>query len=150
MRHIATSKALSRKTVRSVRRGAAAIEFAIILPLLMLLLLGAADFGRCFHMSIAINNAARTGAEYASMHPFDASTQSAWQAGVKQAAVDEFGQSTWFDFNQLTVTATHFSENSGLRRIRVQANYPFNTIFHWVHIPATINLQAIAVMRAIR
>lgn len=43
-------------------RGAAAVEFAIILPLLLILVGGIIDFGRLFYTEIMVTNAAREGA----------------------------------------------------------------------------------------
>jgi hypothetical protein len=45
--------------------GQALVEFALILPLLVLLLVMAIDFGRVFFGWVSINNAARVGAAYA-------------------------------------------------------------------------------------
>ena len=45
------------------------VEFALLLPVLMLLLVVAVDFGRLFATYVAVNNAAREGAAYASAHP---------------------------------------------------------------------------------
>jgi Flp pilus assembly protein TadG len=47
-------------------RGAAAVEFAILLPLLALLLVGIVDFSRLFYHHTIITNCARNGALYAS------------------------------------------------------------------------------------
>ena len=49
-------------------RGQALVEFALILPLLALLLVMAIDFGRVFFGRIAIENAARIGADFAAGH----------------------------------------------------------------------------------
>jgi Flp pilus assembly protein TadG len=51
------------KSWRSVR-GTAMIEFAIALPLLMLVLAGAIDFGSACYVAIEVSNAARAGAQY--------------------------------------------------------------------------------------
>jgi Flp pilus assembly protein TadG len=45
-------------------RGAAALELALLLPVLMLILIGTVDFGRFAHAAITITNAAQTGAAY--------------------------------------------------------------------------------------
>jgi hypothetical protein len=44
------------------RRGVAAVEFAVILPLLLLLLVGIWELGRIIHVQQTVNNAARDGA----------------------------------------------------------------------------------------
>src|SRR5437899_8835587 len=79
-------------TRHSRRRAGAAAELAFILPLLVTLVLGAVDFGRCAYYYIAVTNAARAGAQYAIMNNYTASTQSAWQTNVKQAITDEMSQ----------------------------------------------------------
>lgn len=45
------------------RRGQSLVEFALVLPMLLVLLLGIADFGRAFQASITIEAATRDGAE---------------------------------------------------------------------------------------
>ncbi len=42
-------------------RGAAAVEFALLMPVLLLILLGIVDFGRAWNMQIALTQAAREG-----------------------------------------------------------------------------------------
>lgn len=42
-------------------RGAAAVEMALLLPLLILLLLGIMEFGRAFNAQVTLTNAAREG-----------------------------------------------------------------------------------------
>lgn len=44
----------------------ALVEFALILPLMLILVLGAMDFGRLFYYKIVLTNAAREGANYLS------------------------------------------------------------------------------------
>ncbi|MGF9650241.1 TadE family protein [Pseudarthrobacter oxydans] len=42
-------------------RGAAAVEFALLLPLLLMLVLGTIEFGRAYNAQITLTNAARDG-----------------------------------------------------------------------------------------
>jgi len=51
---------------RSTDRGAAAIEMALVLPLLMLVIFGIIDFGRLLNKQILLTEAARDGARVAS------------------------------------------------------------------------------------
>lgn len=46
-------------------RGQAMVEFALVLPLLLILLCGIIDFGWLYYNQITLNNAAREGARYA-------------------------------------------------------------------------------------
>lgn len=52
-------------------RGQSLVEFVIIAPLLLLLILGAMDFGRLFYTKIVLTNAAREGANYLAYFPKD-------------------------------------------------------------------------------
>jgi Flp pilus assembly protein TadG len=48
-------------------RGAALVEFALILPLLMLVLIGVIEMGRVAYFSIEVANAAHAGAQYGAL-----------------------------------------------------------------------------------
>ncbi len=52
--------------------GAAAVEFALVAPFLILLLGGAVSYGDALRVRIAVGNAARAGASWASLNGFDA------------------------------------------------------------------------------
>jgi Flp pilus assembly protein TadG len=51
------------------RRGQSLVEFALLLPVLMVLVLTAVDFGRLFYSWVTLNNSARVAANYAAAHP---------------------------------------------------------------------------------
>ena len=53
------------------RRAISAIEFALVAPILLLLLLGAADFGGALQQATALETAARAGAQFALARPSD-------------------------------------------------------------------------------
>jgi hypothetical protein len=58
----------SRATLkRSKRRGAVAVEFAIVAPILVAMLFGLIELGRAFEMQNMLEVAAREGARFASM-----------------------------------------------------------------------------------
>ena len=54
---------------RHGERGQAVVELAIIAPIMIILLLAAADLGRVFHSEVTITNAARAGALEAAKNP---------------------------------------------------------------------------------
>ena len=70
-----------------VRRGAAAVELALLLPVLLIILVGAADFAQVFRYAVIVTNCARNGAIYGSSSP-TAYTDS---AGIQTAALRDAG-----------------------------------------------------------
>lgn len=48
--------------MRKNERGAAAVEFALVLPLLVVLVFGVAEFGRAYYVQATLSGAAREGA----------------------------------------------------------------------------------------
>jgi hypothetical protein len=56
---------------RTRNRGQELVEFAITLPILLLIVFGVLDLGRLFHALITITNAAREGARYGTIFPDD-------------------------------------------------------------------------------
>ncbi len=65
--------------------GQSLLEFALILPLLALLLVGIAEIGRAVAYTMRVNNAALAGAEYGSQN----GTTAASTTNMEQAAVTE-------------------------------------------------------------
>ncbi|HYW78410.1 MAG TPA: TadE family protein, partial [Thermoguttaceae bacterium] len=74
---------------KETRCGAAAVELALILIPLTTLVLGAIDFGRFAHGYIAVTNAARAGAGFASMHGVTTTTLPVWELRTREAVVTE-------------------------------------------------------------
>jgi Flp pilus assembly protein TadG len=68
----------------------ALMEGALILPILLILILGAMDFGRLYYTKIVITNAAREGASYYATNQVckTSCTYSACSAGLKAVAVE--------------------------------------------------------------
>jgi hypothetical protein len=90
--------------IRAEKRGQALVEFALILPILVLLLLGVFDFGRAIYAFSTINNAARQGARLAIVdqtvtHVQDRAASEAVNLGVGADDVE-------VDFRDLTTPDT--------------------------------------------
>ena len=56
------------KRGRRSERGAIAVEFAILLPVFMLLVFGICDFGHAYYMKQLVTNTSRDGARYGSLY----------------------------------------------------------------------------------
>ncbi len=74
-------------------RGAIFLEFALILPLLLALILGLFTGGQAYTDKIAVMEAVREGARYGASLPMGAGAGalSAWEAGVRNRVVDASG-----------------------------------------------------------
>jgi Flp pilus assembly protein TadG len=66
--------------------GQGLVEFALMLPILLLILVGVFDLGRAFHALITLNNAGREAARYGTLHRTDL-------VGMRAAAVQEAANS---------------------------------------------------------
>jgi Flp pilus assembly protein TadG len=114
---------------RSRRRGAAALEFAIVAPVLVLLVFGCVDLGRSIATYIIVSNAARVGAEYGATNAYSPLTYASWQNQVIAAAGQEMqGTGASFDSNRFTVTVTATPTTGNLYRTTVTASYNFNMV----------------------
>ena len=130
-----------RPTTKLGRQGVAAVELAIVLPLIMFLLLAATDFARVFYYSITITNCARNGAIHgcdpvvASQSPF---------TSVQDAALADAANLN----GNATVTSKTVSDESG-DYIEVTVNYTFQTISNYPGIPNSIPLSRTVRMRSV-
>lgn len=77
------------------RKGQAMVEFALVLPILLLILLGIVDFGRILNEHLTVTAAAREGARSAAVMNTDATV-----TGVVQQAASSLKT----DGNPLTIT----------------------------------------------
>ena len=148
----AMKRLTQKRRVCNARRAAAATEMAIILPLFMLLVLGAIDFGRFAARAIAVDNGARAGAGYGIVHPYTTATQSIWAANMNQAVTDEM-QSMFdsrFGASNLAVSYVTTNDAGSRWRVRVTVTFPFQTVINWPGIPHQFNVTQSVEMRGIR
>jgi Flp pilus assembly protein TadG len=119
---------------RLVRHEGAAtlVEFALVVPVLMLLLLGVLDFGRAVSAYVTVSNASREGLRYAALHPAATAEPSIRDAVLSRsvpldtgrvtvrASYSNDGGNTWVDWSTPgTVKANQTS-------IRVEVTYPWS------------------------
>ncbi len=70
--------------------GQALVEFALALPLLILIMVAVVDLGRAFYVQTALQNSAREGARYGSVHPtWVTSTDNADPNNIRSRAMTE-------------------------------------------------------------
>jgi hypothetical protein len=135
--------------------GNISVEFALVLPFLMMLVMGTYDFGRGFTEKLRLNSAARAGAQYA-LHNYNMVGDN---AGVVQSARDDAEDVG----GTLDVTPRYFctcltggevpcgtSCTGGevqLRYIEVDVNGPFEFMFDYPMSSGSMTLQGHAELR---
>jgi Flp pilus assembly protein TadG len=132
------------------RRGIAAIELAVVLPLVLLFAFAVVDFGRVVHTYITLANAARCGAEYGSMHNFTEYTYDFWESQVRLAIQQEMEGLSGVSPENLQSTVVTTTDNDGLFRVAVDTTFPFRTVVRWPGVPSEVRLRRQVVMRQIR
>jgi Flp pilus assembly protein TadG len=127
-----------RERLRS-ERGAAAVEFALIVPLLIVLVLGIAEFGRAFQVQGTLSAAAREGVRVMALQNDPAAARTA----VRNAATSLKPAIT--DAEIAISPSTCPTLNGGSTSVRLTVSYPmpFLTSF----FGSGLNLTGTGVMR---
>jgi Flp pilus assembly protein TadG len=136
-----------RKGRRSRARGAVAVEFAFVAPILVLIVFGCVDFGRFAHTAVALANAARAGASYGAFHYYDQNNPAPWTTGCQNAAIQEMSD---FNIGPNNVTAEADRYAALYYRAKVTVQYQFNTVVSWPQFPNQITMQQTVVMSAVQ
>jgi len=125
------------------RSGVAAVEFAFLLPFLLILLLGVWEIGRLIEVQQILNNAAREGARLASLgriiNQNSAATDIHVSTGTPNvtSTVTNYIRQAGIDTTNLTVTFAYTTGNTGLtepyqavkgQRFKVSLTLPFNNV----------------------
>ena len=151
----------------SYRKGQSAVELAVVVPVLALMLVAVSDFGRVFFVSVAVNNAARAGAQYGSEKPQNAADFS----GMELAASTDFGciatkTATCPNFpdwstptaSQCTCTtaipqtvplcaASYCTHAPTAIYVTVNTSATYNTILSYPGVPSSMTLTGKAIMQ---
>ena len=114
--------------VRNIRKehGQTAVEFALVLPLLTVLLLSVIQFGIAFNNYVTLTDAARAGARKAIVARLAGGSTADAEAVVRAAASD-------LDQAKLDVQVTAPSWSTGGTEVTVTAKYPYDIdLLGWV------------------
>jgi Flp pilus assembly protein TadG len=131
---------------RHRQRGVAAVEFALVLPLLLTLVLAAIDWGWFFFIDQQVANCAREGARAGTLlPPRPASTTTAAATAAHDASV-AFLSAVHLNPNPQFVVAT-YTTIGGSDAIQVVVTYPVGSLTGLLSNMMPANSHATAVMR---
>lgn len=111
----------------------ALVEFALVMPVLLSLLIGALDIGRAVNAYVTVNAASREGARHAALDP---------GLPIEQIAATVRERSVPLDASKLIVSASYYASDDTLRaswpppasepparvRVRVDVSYPWSSV----------------------
>jgi len=141
-----------RKLDNRSRRGAAALETALVMISATSLVFGVFEFSRLFMDWNLLNNAAREGCRYAIVN----NTSTTISTGVQTTVTNYMaGQSTSFSNFTVSVSGTHngvaTAVNSliagDLLTVSVSGKYKFMNIIPLIKMPTTFTLTSSVIMR---
>lgn len=130
---------MARNHWRKSEAGQAMVEFALVLPLLVVFLCAIIDFGWIFYHQIAINNACREGARYAAIH-YVQEDQTTLLANTSQYVNDSAA-----DIPSLVISLTYDAPQS--LTVTVQKDVPVLTGITSLVLGPDVNLTASSTMR---
>ncbi|SDD87667.1 TadE/TadG family type IV pilus assembly protein [Auraticoccus monumenti] len=118
-------------------RGAAAVEFALVVPLLLLLVVGIAEFGRAYNAQTTLSGAAREGVRVMALHDDAAAARTATQAAASPLVLSS---------SQISVSPTSCASSSATdSTATVRITYPLDFVGGF--FGASVTLTGKAVMR---
>jgi Flp pilus assembly protein TadG len=140
---------IQKYSTKNLERGQNILEFALVLPMLLIVLFGVLDLGRIFFASISLTNAAREGVRYLTIHPDDVSHDYDAFWGSISAVIDEANYSG-FSIGETNIIVSCSNSDSddycdSGTPATVSVTYDFDLILGWV-LPTPITITRSAVM----
>jgi Flp pilus assembly protein TadG len=129
-RSLGASRLLSR--FRRDRRGVSAVEFALVSPIFILLIVGAVQMGHLFYAHAGLRNAVSEGARYATIHPRPSSEQVVQRIRANREPLEagRYSDPT-VSFNQDAATGAWYAD--------IAMSYSLGLNFVLFHAPVTLN-----------
>ena len=145
------------RTSLGENRGQSLVELALMFPIFILLLVGAAEFGRLAYAAIEVSNAARAGASYGALTHITASDfanielvatkDAANLTGVTATAVDSCACSTGGTITCSTALTTCPSPARIIEYVQVNTAATVGPLFNYPGLPHTFSLTGQAIVR---
>jgi Flp pilus assembly protein TadG len=135
-------------------RGQSAVELALAIPVLVLLLVIGSDYARIFYASLEVNSAARAGVQYGSQTVITAADSIGMIAAAKTDAANLLNltatasQCTCATSTAVASCPTSYCTNAPMGTfVEVDTQSVFNTILNYPGIPRSTTLSGKAIMQ---
>lgn len=127
---------------RSRRRGAAAVEFAVVAPLLFLMVFGMIEYGRMVMVQQLLTNASREGARVAIL-------QSSENSDVEAAVIDKIGGIIPVTTSDIAITPNPVSSAVSGQTISVEVSINFSQV-SWLPSPLFLGATQLSASTSMR
>jgi hypothetical protein len=153
MKKISIMTDMYHKTLNHHHPGQSLVEFALVLPLFVLLIAGIFDIGRAFYSSITITNATREGARYGTLNPDYAPgmCRVAYNEVIESGLIKPNIDFNWSDISiSCNITVTCIDPTLGTtpspgcthhQPLMVTVNYLYDDMILGFFIPSGINME---------
>jgi len=141
------------KSLLKSERGSSLLEFALVLPVLCVLLIGLIDLGRAAYYGILASNAARAGAQYGSQNM----STSGDASGIQNAVTADAPGIGWTHVTTtqvcsvsggaLTTCSTGGNPLNTVYYVKVHVDGTFTSLIKYPGIPQNVPVGGDAVMR---
>lgn len=130
---------------RKKTRGQSIVEFAMVVPILLIFLLIAADFGRALTAYMTVSSVASEGASFASRSADNAADNDA----IEDAALSAAGASgeIWGDAPDVSISRSN--DTQGYPYVEVTVEYEFEPLFRVWPIPESVLMDRTVRMRVL-
>jgi Flp pilus assembly protein TadG len=139
-------------------KGQAFVELALVLPIFILLMVGAVEVGILAYASIEVSNAARAGVAYGAQNHTTASDTANIQLAAQKDAPNITSLTTPVvtqvcycspatSISCATAGTSCLSPSHIIEYVQVQTAAPVSTLFHFPGIPSSVTLRGYAIMR---
>jgi Flp pilus assembly protein TadG len=137
--------------------GQAIVELTLLLPLLVLIFLAAADLARMFYHATALAQAARSGAQYGAQNLGTSADVAGMTQAAMSSAADDLGTITvapapkrYFQCGSEATTSNELpcaDKRAAKVFVEVSVAKTFSTLFDYPGIPHTVPMSRVAIMR---
>jgi Flp pilus assembly protein TadG len=118
-------------------RAQSLVEFALIAPFLIILMLGVIDYGRVYFAFVSVTNGARNGAHFASGGPSNLADTS----GIRSAAMADMSELLGTSADNPDIAVASGNDGQGRLYADVTVTYTFDTIFPWPGLPNSFDVE---------
>lgn len=148
---------LDHTMIRDLRKnvsGASAVEFALILPILVVLVTAAIDFGGLIYTRLQVGSATHAGASYAAAQGFNATGIATAMAGGASIAVSAATPvqvcgcpDTTSGINEIACGSTCTSGEAAGKYVKLDASADYTLLYSWPGLSNPVTLTSTARVR---